>query len=90
MSDLNEVAFCLENIKSKNLGQNPDNLKQFLLKYFYCDCEDAVKLIDQALAANIIKSVIFNGKVSYRIVRADAVGDEKEKEGVIFKNEDVH
>ena len=42
------------------------------------------------MAANVIKSVIFNGKVSYRIVRADAVGDEKEKEGVIFKNEDVH
>ena len=28
------------------------------------------------MAANVIKSVIFNGKVSYRIVRADPVGDD--------------
>ena len=40
-----------------------------------CDCEVAIKLIGGALAANVIKSVIFNGKVSYRIVRADFVGD---------------
>ena len=76
MSDLNNVALCLEKVKSKNLGQNPDNLKHFLLKDFNCDCEDAIKLIDEALAANIIKSVIFNGKVAYRIVRADSVGDD--------------
>ena len=72
MSDLNKVVLCLEKIKSKNLGQNPDNLKHFLLKDFNCDCEDAIKLIDETLAAN----VIFNGKVSYRIVRADPVGDD--------------
>ena len=72
MSDLNKVVLCIEKIKSKNLGQNPDNLKYFLLKYFNCDCEDAIKLIDETLAAN----VIFNGKVSYRIVRADPVGDD--------------
>ena len=76
MSDLNKVVLCLEKIKSKNLGQNPDNLKHFLLKDFNCDCEDAIKLIDEALAANIIKSVIFNGKVAYRIVRVDSVGDD--------------
>ena len=75
MSDLNKVALCLEKIKSKNLGQNPDNLKHFLLKDFNCDCEDAIKLIDEALAANIIKSVIFNGKTAYGIVRANSIGD---------------
>ena len=48
MSDLNNVALCLEKVKSKNLGQNPDNLKHFLLKDFNCDCEDAIKLIDEA------------------------------------------
>ena len=63
MSDLNKVALCLEKIKSKNLGQNPDNLKHFLLKDCNYDCEDAIKLTDEALAANVIKSVIFNGKV---------------------------
>ena len=76
ISDLNKVVLCLEKIKSKNMGQNSDNLKHFLLKDFNCDCEDAIKLIDEALAANIIKSVIFNGKVAYRIVRADSVGDD--------------
>ena len=76
ISDLNKVVLCLEKIKSKNMGQNSDNLKHFLLKDFNYDCEDAIKLIDEALAANIIKSVIFNGKVAYRIVRADSVGDD--------------
>ena len=69
---MNKVVLCLEKIKSRNLGQNADNVKHFLLKYFNCDCEDAIKLIDETLAAN----VIFNGKVSYRIVRADPVGDD--------------
>ena len=76
MSDLNKVVLCLEKIKSKNLGQNPDNLKHFLLKDFNCDCEDAIKLIDEALAANVLKFVIFNGKVPHRIVRADPTGDD--------------
>ena len=65
MLDLNKVVLYLEKIKCKNLGQNTDNLKHFLLKDFNCGCEDAIKLIDEALAANVIKSVIFNGKVSY-------------------------
>ena len=76
MSDLNKVVLCLEKIKSKNQGQNPDNLKHFLLKDFNCDSEDAIKLPDEDLAANIIKSVIFNVKIAYRIVRADFVGDD--------------
>ena len=76
MSDLNKVVLCLEKIKSKNLGQKPDNLKHFLLKDFNCDCEDAIKLIHEALGANVVKSVIFNGKVSYRFVRADPVRDD--------------
>ena len=51
-------------------------MKHFLWKDFNCDCEDAIKLIDEVLAANVIKSVIFNGKMSYRIVKADPVGEE--------------
>ena len=54
MSDLNKFVLCPEKIISKNLGQNPDNLKQFSLKDFNCDCEDAIKLIDEALTVNII------------------------------------
>ena len=76
MPDLNKVVLCLEKKKSKNLEQNPDNLKHFLLKDINCDCEDVIKLIDEALAANIIKSVIFDGKAAYRIVRGDSVGDD--------------
>ena len=45
LSDLNKVVLCLENMTSKNLGQNRDNLKHFLLIDFSCDCEDAMKLI---------------------------------------------
>ena len=57
--------------KSKNLGQNPDNLKHFLMKDFDYDREKARKLINEAIVANIIKSVIFNGEVAFRIIRAD-------------------
>ena len=32
-------------------------------------------MIEKAICANLIKSVIFNGKVSYRIVRSDSVTD---------------
>ena len=76
MSDLNKVVLCLEKIKSKNLVQNPDNLKHFLMKYFNYDCEKAMKLIDEAIVANIIKSIIFNGKVAFRIIRADSNADD--------------
>ena len=43
---------------------------------FHHACEDATKLIDGVKAANVIKSAIFNGKVTYRIVRAGSVGDD--------------
>ena len=76
MADLNKVILCSENIKGKNLGQNPDNLTRFLIKYFGFEKEDAGKLIEETVCANIIKSVIFNDKVSYRIVRMDSVTDD--------------
>ena len=76
MSDLNKVVLCLEKIKSKNLGQNPDNLKYFFMKDFNYDREKATKLIDEAIVASIIKSVISNGKVPFRIIRADSNADD--------------
>ena len=76
MADLNKVISCLENIKGKNLEQNPDNLTRFLIKDFGYEKEDADKLTEEAICANIIKSVIFNVKVSYRIVRTDSVTDD--------------
>ena len=73
MADLNKVILCLENIKGKNLGQNPDNLTRFLIKDFGCEKEDADKLIDETICTNVIKSAIFNAKVSYR---TDSVTDD--------------
>ena len=37
--------------------------------------ELAENLIDEAVQANIVKSIMLNGKNSYRIVRADSVDD---------------
>ena len=76
MADLNNVILYLENIKGKNLGQNPDNLTRFLIKDFGYKNEDADKLMEEDICANVIKSAIFNGKVSYRMVRTDSVADD--------------
>ena len=46
------------------------------MKDFNYDCEKAMKLIDEAIVANIIKSVIFDGKVAFRIIRADSNADD--------------
>ena len=76
MADLNNVILYLENIKGKNLGQNPDNLTRFLIKDFGYKNEDADKLMEEDICTNVIKSAIFNGKVSYRMVRTDSVADD--------------
>ena len=46
------------------------------MKDFDYESEDAKNLLEEAIVANIIKSVIFNGKVAYRIVRTDPVADD--------------
>ena len=76
MTDLNKVFLRLEKIESKNLEQNPDNLKHFLMKDLNHDCEEAMKLIDGTIVANIIKSLIFNDKVVYRVIKADSNADD--------------
>ena len=75
MADLNKVFLCLQKIKSKNLGQNQDNLKSFLVKDYEYGPELAENVIDEAVQANIVKLLIFNGKISYRIVKTDSVHD---------------
>ena len=67
---------CLEKIKGKNMGQNPDNVLHFLMKGYNYQNKDAKDLIEEALVANAIKSVVFNGKVAYRIVRTDSAADD--------------
>ena len=46
------------------------------MKNFNYDREEAMKLINEAIVANIIKSVIFNGKVAFRIIGADPNADD--------------
>ena len=51
-------------------------MKHFWFGYFHHDCEDATKLIDGVVAANVTKSAIVDGKVTNRIVRAGSVADD--------------
>ena len=46
------------------------------MKDFNYDCEEAMKLIDEAIVANMIKSVIFNSKVALKIIRPDSNADD--------------
>ena len=75
MSDLNTVISCLQKIKGKNLGQNYDNLMNFLVKDYECSPEILENLIEEAVEANIVKSIIFNDKKSYRVVKTDSFDD---------------
>ena len=58
----------------KNLGQNQDKLKNFLVKDYEYSPEMAETLIDEAVQANSVKSIMFNGKISYRIAKKDSFG----------------
>ena len=46
-----------------------------------------MKLIDEAIVANIIKSVIFNGKVAFRIIRADSNPEKQEDNSHVAQND---
>ena len=75
MSNFNKVVLSLKKIKSNNLGQNQENLVHYLVKDYGFSNDEAEILIVDAVKANAIKSVIFNGKTSYRIVKTDNVSD---------------
>ena len=68
MSDIFNVVSCLKKIKTKNLGQNKDNLINYLSKDYGYNKESANKVIEKAAKENLIRIVLFNGKNSYRIV----------------------
>ena len=76
MLDLNTVTSCLQKIKGINLGHNYDNLMNFLVKDYECSPEIVENLIEEAVEANIVKSIIFNGKKSYRVVKTDSFDDD--------------
>ena len=75
MSNFNKVILSLLKIKSKNLGQNQENQVHYLVQGYSFSNDEAEILIVDAVKANAIKSVIFNGKTSYRIVKTDNVSD---------------
>ena len=75
MADLNKFILCLQKVKSKNLGQNQDSLKSFLVKRYEYSPELAENVINEAVQANILKFINFNGIISYRIVKTDFVDD---------------
>ena len=64
MSDIVDVVLCLKKIKTKNLGQNKDNLINSLSKgNGYCK-ESVNKIIEIAVKENVIRIVLLNGKNS--------------------------
>ena len=68
MSGIVDVVSCLKKIKTKNLGQNKDNLINYLSKDYGYNKESANKVIEKAVKENVVRIVLFNGKNSYRIV----------------------
>ena len=74
MSNFSKVL-SLQKSKSKNLGQNQEHLVHYLVKDYSFSSDEAEILIVDAAKANAIKSVISNGKTSYRIVKTDNVSD---------------
>ena len=69
MSNLSDIS-CLKKDK-KNLGQNKDNLINYLNKDYDYSKEFALEAIEKAVPENLAKIVLFNGKDSYGIVDKD-------------------
>ena len=66
MSNFNKVILSLLKIKSKNLGQNQENQVHYLVQDYSFSNDEVEILIVDAVKANAIKSVIFNGKASIK------------------------
>ena len=58
----------LKKIKTKNLGQNKDNLINYLSKDYGHSKESANKVIEKAVKENMVRIFLSNRKNSYRIV----------------------
>ena len=68
ITDIVDVVSCLKTIKTKNLGQNKDNLINYLSKDYGYNKESANKVIEKAVKENVVRIVLFNEKNFYRIV----------------------
>ena len=71
MSEIDNVISCLKKIKKKKLGQNKENLTNYLVKEYSYDKVSATELIERAVEDEAVKIVQFNGKDSYRIIAKD-------------------
>ena len=66
-SNLYKYVRCrwyLKNIKTKNLGQNKDNLINYFSQDYSYNKESANKVIEKAVKENVVRIVLFNGKNS--------------------------
>ena len=69
MTDVFDVVSCLKKIKTKNFGQNKDNLINYLSKDHDYNKESVNKVTEKAVKENVVRIVLLNGKNSYRIVQ---------------------
>ena len=53
MSEFNQVILSLQKIKSKNLGQNQENLVNYLVKCYSFSSDKAEIVIVEAVKANV-------------------------------------
>ena len=94
MSEI-DVISCLKKIKKKSLGQNKENLTNYLVKEYGYDKVNATELMERAVEDEAVKIVQFNGKNSYRIIAKDDTtilapdtqSTELESSGCILKTE---
>ena len=68
MSEIDSVISCLKKNKKKSLGQNKENLTNYLAKDYGYDKVNATELIERAVEDEAVKIVQFNCKDSYRII----------------------
>ena len=61
-------CFIFKRDQNKNLGQNKDNLINYLSKDYGYSKESANRVIVKAVKENVIRTVLFDGKNSYKIV----------------------
>ena len=71
MSEIDNVISCFKKIKKESLGQNKENLTNYLVEDYGYDKVNATELTERAVEDEAVKIVQFNGKDSYRIIAED-------------------
>ena len=71
MSEIDNVISFLKKKQKEKLGQNKENLTNYLVKEYGYDKVSATEFIEQAVEDEAVKIVQFNGKESCRIIAKD-------------------